>query len=102
MGCKKLSFYINKIEPIYYRILHSYERDFAVTKITNTRIPIDANLIGISYVVRNELAILPTVPNVVIIENAIGPHEHAPADAPMMVPIILEPIFLVSLISLTR
>ena len=37
-----------------------------------------------------------------MIENAIGPHEHAPADAPIIVPIILEPIFLVSLISLTR
>ena len=35
-------------------------------------------------------------------ENAIGPHEHAPADAPMIVPIILDPIFLVSLINLTR
>ena len=52
--------------------------------------------------VRNELAILPTVPNVAITENAIGPQEHAPADAPIIVPIILEPIFLVSLISLTR
>ena len=52
--------------------------------------------------VRNELAILPAVPKVAIIENAIGPHEHAPADAPIIVPIILEPIFLVSLISLTR
>ena len=51
---------------------------------------------------RNELAILPAVPNVVIIENAIGPHEHAPADAPMIVPIMLEPIFLVFLISFTR
>jgi len=102
VGCKKLSFYINKIEPTYYRILHSRERDFVVTKITITRIPIDVNLMGISYIVRNELAILPAVPNVVIIENAIGPHEHAPADAPIIVPIILEPIFLVSLISLTR
>ena len=51
---------------------------------------------------RNELAILPAVPNVAITENAIGPHEHAPADAPIIVPIILEPIFLVSLISFTR
>ena len=34
----------------------------------------------------------------VIIENAIGPHEHAPADAPIIVPIILEPIFLVSFV----
>jgi len=38
----------------------------------------------------------------VIIENASGPQEHAPADAPKMVPIILELIFLVSLINLTR
>ena len=45
---------------------------------------------------------LPTVPKVAITENAIGPHEHAPADAPIIVPIILEPIFLVSLINLTR
>ena len=52
--------------------------------------------------VRNELTILPAVPKVAIIENAIGPHEHAPADAPIIVPTILEPIFLVSLISLTR
>ena len=52
--------------------------------------------------VRNELAILPTDPNVAITENAIGPQEHAPADAPIIVPTILEPIFLVSLISLTR
>ena len=33
-----------------------------------------------------------------ITENAIGPQEHAPADAPIIVPTILEPIFLVSLI----
>ena len=45
---------------------------------------------------------LPAVPNVVIIENAIGPHEHVPADTPSMVPNILDPIFLVSLINLTR
>ena len=37
-----------------------------------------------------------------MIENAMGPQEHAPADAPIIVPIILEPIFLVSLTSLTR
>ena len=35
-------------------------------------------------------------------ENAIGPQEHAPADAPIIVPIMLEPIFLESLINLTR
>ena len=51
---------------------------------------------------RNELAMLPAVPNVVIIENAIGPHEQAPADAPIIVPIMLELIFLVFLISFTR
>jgi|TARA_B110000014_G_C20054632_1_gene548808 hypothetical protein len=77
-------------------------RDFVVTKITNPSIPMDVNLIGISYIAKNELVILPAVPNVVIIENAIGPQEHAPAEAPIIVPIILEPIFLVSLISLTR
>ena len=37
-----------------------------------------------------------------ITENAIGPQEQAPADAPTIVPTILEPIFLVSLINLTR
>jgi hypothetical protein len=73
-----------------------------VTKITNPSIPIDVNRIGISYIVKNELAILPAVPNVVISENAIGPHEHAPADTPIVVPIILEPSFLVSLINLIR
>ena len=52
--------------------------------------------------VKNELAILPAVPNVVIKENAIGPQEHAPADAPKIVPTILVPSFLVSLISFTR
>ena len=62
----------------------------------------DVKRIGISQKVRNELAILPAVPNVVIIENAIGPHEQAPADAPIIVPITLELIFLVSLISFTR
>ena len=46
--------------------------------------------------------ILPAVPKVVIRENAIGPQEHAPADAPNTVPRILVPIFLVSLINLTR
>ena len=102
MGCKKLAFYINKIELDYRLTLHSRERDFVVTKITIPRIAIDVNLMGISYTVRNELAILPAVPKVVMIENAIGPHEQAPADAPIMVPIILDPIFLVSLISLTR
>ena len=63
---------------------------------------IEIKRIGISQIVKNELAILPAVPNVVIIENAIGPQEHAPADAPIIVPIILEPIFLVSLMSLAR
>ena len=66
------------------------------------RIPMDDKRIGISQIVKNELAILPAVPNVAITENAIGPQEHAPADAPIIVPIILEPIFLVSLINLIR
>ena len=52
-------------------------------KLLIPSIPIDINLIGISYIVKNELAILPAVPNVVIIENAIGPQEHAPAEAPI-------------------
>tara|TARA_A100001037_G_scaffold83003_1_gene75031 strand:+ start:88 stop:279 length:192 start_codon:yes stop_codon:yes gene_type:complete len=58
--------------------------------------------IGISYVVTKDVAILPAVPKVVIRENAIGPQEHAPADAPKTVPIILVPSFLVSLIIFTR
>ena len=82
--------------------LHSRDRDFIVTKITITRIPIEISRIGISYVVTKDVAILPAVPKVVIRENAIGPHEHAPADAPKIVPIILVPSFLVSLINLTR
>ena len=82
--------------------MHSRESDFDVTKITRQRMKMEINLIGISYTVTKELATLPAVPKVAIIENAIGPHEHAPADAPIMVPIILEPIFLVSLISLAR
>ena len=82
--------------------MHSYERDLVVIKITIPRIAIDVNRIGISYIDRKELAILPAVPKVVIIENAIGPQEHAPADAPSIVPIMLEPIFLDSLINLTR
>jgi len=73
-----------------------------VTKITTIRIPIEVKRIGISYMVRNEVAILPVVPKIVIIENAIGPQEHAPADAPRIVPKILDPIFLVSLINFTR
>tara|TARA_Y100001960_G_scaffold281562_1_gene315246 strand:+ start:64 stop:321 length:258 start_codon:yes stop_codon:yes gene_type:complete len=77
--------------------LHSLDRDFDVTAITNKRIPIDVIRIGISYAVRNELATLPAVPNVAITENAIGPHEQAPADAPIIVPIILPPNFRVSL-----
>ncbi len=52
--------------------------------------------------VTKDVAILPAVPNVVIKENAIGPQEHAPADAPKIVPTILVPSFLVSLISFTR
>ena len=52
--------------------------------------------------VTKDVAILPAVPKVVIRENAIGPQEHAPADAPKIVPIILVPSFLVSLIIFTR
>ena len=55
---------------------------------------IDVKLIEISYIVKNELAILTAVPNVVIIENEIGPQEHAPAEAPIIVPIIIELLFL--------
>ena len=82
--------------------LHSRDRDFIVTKITITSIPMEIKRIGISYVVTKDVAILPAVPKVVIKENAIGPQEHAPADAPNIVPRILVPIFLVSLISFTR
>ena len=82
--------------------LHSRDKDFIVTKTTVMSIPIEIRRIGISYVVTNDVAIPPAVPNVVIIENAIGPQEHAPADAPNKVPIILVPSFLVSLISFTR
>ena len=73
-----------------------------VTQITVIKIAIEVKRIGISQIVRNELAILPTVPKAVIIENAIGPQEHAPADAPSIVPTILELIFRVSLTNLTR
>ena len=72
-----------------------------VVNNTKNRIPIDINRSGVSYVVRNELAILPAVPKVVITENPIGPQLQAPADAPTIVPVILGPIFLVFLISLT-
>ena len=81
---------------------HSCDRDFIVTKTTITSIPMEIKRIGISYVVTKDVAILPAVPKVVIRENAIGPQEHAPADAPKIVPIILVPSFLVSLISFTR
>ena len=37
---------------------------------------------------------LPVVPNVVIIEKPIGPQLQAPADAPITVPVILQPFFL--------
>ncbi len=81
---------------------HSCDRDFIVTKTTITSIPMEIKRIGISYVVTKDVAILPAVPKVVIRENAIGPQEHAPADAPKIVPIILVPSFLVSLIIFTR
>ena len=82
--------------------LHSCDKDFIVTKTTIASIPMEIRRIGISYVVTKDVAILPAVPKVVIREKAMGPHEHAPADAPKIVPIILVPSFLVSLISFTR
>ena len=59
----------------------------------------DISLNGISQLVRNELAILPLVPKVVITVNPIGPQLQAPADAPTTVPVILVPIFLIFLIN---
>ena len=50
---------------------------------------------------RNALAILPVVPKVVIIEKPIGPQLHAPADAPIIVPVILGPIFFAFFANLT-
>ena len=44
---------------------------------------------------------LPVVPNVVIIEKPIGPQLQAPADAPIIVPVILLPIFLTFFTNLT-
>ena len=82
--------------------LHSCDKDFIVTKTTIASIPMEIRRIGISYVVTKDVAILPAVPKVVIKEKAIGPHEHAPADAPKIVPIILVPSFLVSLINFMR
>ena len=82
--------------------LHSRDRERVVRKTTITSIPMEVTRIGISNMVKNDVAILPAVPKVVIKENAIGPQEHAPADAPNIVPRILVPIFLVSLISFTR
>ena len=82
--------------------LHSRDKDFIVTKSTIVSIPMEISRIGISYVVTKDVAILPAVPKVVIKEKAIGPHEHAPADAPKIVPIILVPSFLVSLINFMR
>ena len=72
-----------------------------VVNNTKNRIPIDINRSGVSYVVRNELAILPAVPKVVITENPIGPQLQAPADAPIIVPVILVPIFLIFFTILT-
>ena len=82
--------------------LHSRVKDFIVTKTTIVSIPMEISRIGISYVVTKDVAILPAVPKVVIREKAMGPHEHASADAPKIVPIILVPSFLVSLIIFTR
>ena len=44
---------------------------------------------------------LPVVPNVVIIEKPIGPQLHAPADAPIIVPVTLLPIFFTLFTTLT-
>ena len=82
--------------------LHSFDKDFIVIKTMIASIPIEIRRIGISYMVTKDVAILPVVPKVVISENAMGPHEHAPADAPKIVPIILVPSFLFSLIIFTR
>ena len=82
--------------------LHSRVKDFIVTKTTIVSIPMEISRIGISYVVTKDVAILPAVPKVVIREKAMGPHEHAPADAPKIVPTILVPSFLVSLINFMR
>jgi len=82
--------------------LHSRDRERVVRKTTITSIPMEVTRIGISNMVKNDVAILPAVPKVVIKENAIGPQEHAPADAPNIVPIILVPIFLFCLISFAR
>tara|TARA_Y100000996_G_C22216363_1_gene517608 strand:+ start:132 stop:386 length:255 start_codon:yes stop_codon:yes gene_type:complete len=81
---------------------HSLDRDLVVRKTTITSIPIEVRRIGISNIVRNDVVILPAVPKVVINENAMGPQEHAPADAPKIVPMILVPIFRVCFISFTR
>ena len=51
--------------------------------------------------VRNAVAILPAVPKVVITENPIGPQLHAPADAPIIVPVKLAPTLLLFFASLT-
>ena len=44
---------------------------------------------------------LPVVPNVVITEKPIGPQLQAPADAPIIVPVTLLPIFLTFFTNLT-
>ncbi|SVC78011.1 uncharacterized protein METZ01_LOCUS330865 [marine metagenome] len=44
---------------------------------------------------------LPVVPKVVITEKPIGPQLQAPADAPITVPVILEPIFFAFFTNLT-
>ena len=52
VGCKKLSFFIVKIEKIkngsYWLILHSVDNDFIVVKNTRTKMPIEINRNGIS------------------------------------------------------
>jgi len=52
-----------------------------------------ASLNGISYVVKNEKATPPMLPNVEIIAKPIGPHPQVPATEPITDPKTLPPIF---------
>ena len=54
--------------------------------------PIDPRRIGISYSVKNAVVVPATLPNIEMIENPIGPQPQIPAEAPIIVPIILPPI----------
>ena len=56
---------------------------------------IESNLIGISYVVRNDREVAPATPNVEIIANPICPQlEQTPAPRPITEPITPVPVFL--------